>query len=422
MLPLEEYVANYDSILEDKPFQFGNMKGKVLDKSKFFNDHSDYEVLLRDQIPNKYSSYFYFPNNDSEIELGRSSIKENVNINGTKNNNKKVNSNKLNLSPIKNHSDNINSSIKDSEVLFKKDYSSVPEYLQKDIKSSDTDFSLDLGDLDLPKNHKRYNSNLRKPSNSNSYIKSSNILQKSFDINIDDIDDFCEQTFKILNKNSLEDKDGKELNFMIQTLIENLKDLKSENSLLKSNSQEMKLIVNDLNKLINSYKSKLKSYYLENKTLKSKLNATLQQKLVTDSINTIENIDQSNDTDNLDDIDKQIKKLKEKREKIVQAKSKKPFTDINLSELSDNIVNRLLIQLQNHKNGNHSEASKHALDNDHQDCPFCVKSKENDLFSTLFSNSSCKELGQNQIIELLAERIKMKLNTNTDNKNIPDIW
>ncbi|GMM27311.1 hypothetical protein DAMA08_000270 [Martiniozyma asiatica (nom. inval.)] len=57
-LPLDSYISNYEAILCDKPLIYGNMKGLTLNKDKFFRDHSDYEVLMRKEIPSKYKKYF----------------------------------------------------------------------------------------------------------------------------------------------------------------------------------------------------------------------------------------------------------------------------------------------------------------------------------------------------------------------------
>lgn len=386
ILPLEEYVANYDSILENKPFKFGNMKNRVLDKSKFFHDYSDYEILLRNEIPEKYSKYFCDAKNlefddEADIEIGRS--------------------NKLNLSPVKNILEN---GIKDSEVLFKKDKKF--KIVNGKDNEDDAEFSLDLGNL-LSRNKQ---AQPKPQSKKESKYSSENNTKEIIDI--DNIDNFYEKTFKILSKNSLVDNDGKQLNYMIKSLIENLKDLKIDNNLLKTNSNDMKTIINDLNKLIDSYKSKLRLYYNENKNLK---NIVKNQKFYDDDNNN-DNIDSSDQIDeDIDSLDKKINLLQLKRQRLIEKRKHNNSyqKNLNIDELSDNIVDKLMKQLQDHNQHNN---------NSHSDCPFCENTKQSDIILTSLLTSNLKISNQENIIELLAERIKCKLDKNNDNKSIPDIW
>lgn len=411
-MPLEEYVANYDSILENKPFKYGNMKGKKLDKSKFFNDYSDYEILLRNEVPPKYYKYFDDHLSDSmidDIEIGRS--------------------NKLNLSPVKKHQEN---GVKDSELLSKKesklesDSTTLFRNLKKSLVNDENSFSLDLGNLDIP------NSNNRKRNLPAKLLKTNptgNRKLNTFETpEIDEVEDFdalYEKTFKLLNKNSVVDNEGKQLNLMIQSLLETLKTVKDENIQFKANSENMKLIIKDLNSLINSYKSKLRDYYEENKSLKTMIkNERKMTRNIKSSDTTRNNIDVEND--DLKSIDEQIYLLQVKRQRLMEReKLNRESKEINLGNLSEDIVRKLMKQLQEH-NG-HMDDNKNATptsNENHDSCPFCKKnSKTSDnMLTKLLSNSQMTSLDQDEIIDLLASRIKFKLDTSNDGKKLPEIW
>lgn len=411
IMPLEEYVANYDAILENKPFKFGNMKGKKLNKAKFFNDHSDYEVLLRKEIPEKYAKYFINENRkpsaqkDSDI-MGVNNYHDDFEIEYPRSNN-------MNLSPIKSHTEK---GVKDSEVLlgksgkqifsdnlnfFKNDNEDDTEKLMK------SEYTLNLGDLN---NHNDpFNEDMiQKKVPKYQKVEFNSELDKDLDISslqIDDLDDLFEKTFKKLNKNSLNNKDGKELNSVIMKLVENLKDYKSENSKLKNDVNDMNLIIKDLNKLASVYKTKLKAYYLENRSLKSQLQNTHQPEF--------ESSNSSAKIESVESIDSEIEAL-QMRKKLLTQKSN---PQINISSLSDEIVKKLMNQLIQHNNGNHKSDEKH---NQHQDCPFCETKPSKDSFiRDLFSDKSFKS--QEQIIDLLAERLKSKLSQDGQT-NLPEIW
>ncbi|GAV28731.1 hypothetical protein PMKS-002206 [Pichia membranifaciens] len=413
IMPLEEYVANYDSILENKPFKYGNMKGKRLNKSKFFNDYSDYEILLRNEVPPKYYKYFDDHSSDAmidDIEIGRS--------------------NKLNLSPVKNHQEN---GVKDSELLSKKesklesDSTTLFRNLKKSMVNDENSFSLDLGNLDIP------NSNNRKRNLSAKLLKTNptgnrklNTFETSEIDELEDFDALYEMTFKLLNKNSVVDKEGKQLNLMIQSLLETLKTVKDENIQFKANSENMKLIIKDLNSLINSYKSKLRDYYEENKSLKTMIkNERKMTRNIKSSDTSRNNIEV--ESEDLKSIDEQIYLLQVKRQRLMEGeKLNRESKEINLGNLSEDIVRKLMKQLQEH-NG-HMDDSKNAtptnFNENHDNCPFCKKqSKTSDnLLTKLLSSSQMTSLDQDEIIDLLASRIKFKLDTSNDGKKLPDIW
>lgn len=426
IMPLEEYVANYDSILENKPFKFGNMKGKVLNKSRFFNDHSDYEVLLRENIPEKYQPYFESPVNsptslkktnsdELDIEIGRSS-------------------NNLNLSPIKTNQEN---GVKDTEVLFKKSTKNHTNDVnllkgKQNSNVSTTDYSLDLGDLNLKKKG-----------------RSSKVADIDIDFTVDNIDHLEGQHFKKLSRHSLEDNEGKKLNSMIQTLVTNLKDVKSENVNLRKNVDDLNAIVKDLNALVGNYKDKLRNYHRENKLLKLKLKNTLKaqnEKSIVYEKEYLPVIDKPDSADkdeniDIDEIDEKIRELMSRRESLQkQSQAHTP----NLEGLSDEIVNKLLSQLKEHskhdsrpelvekaKNNencprDHSHDSTHdELRDDqhgiHRDCPFCEDSAKKASIPTFLLNSKNSDLSQEEIIELLAERLRVKMNIDAS-KSVPDIW
>lgn len=412
-MPLEEYVANYDSILEDKPFKFGNMKGKTLNKSKFFNDYSDYEILLRNEVPEKYNKYFDdLSNNDNdneiEIEIGRS------------------NKNPLNLSPIKNNLDN---GFKDSQVLSKKEsklenFSNNLENLYNDndnIKNnngnkSKINFKLDLGDLNLNKNE-----NKNKTNNSN--------INSNIEINdLDNLDDLYEKTFKLLNKNSIIDNEGKQLNKMIQTLLDNMKSIKSENKKLNNNANDLKLIIKDLNSLITNYKLKLKSYYKENKHLK---NVIEQQQYGerrnikinnNDNIKNVKNNESFDEIDNdVDSIDRQIQLLQIKKRKLLERTNRQTQNSLpSIDDLSKDIMEKIMKQLNDHNNKN--QKSIHDNDVDHENCPFCTSnSKDSNILLSKVLNSN-SDINLDEFIELLADRFKFKMDINNNTNPLPDVW
>lgn len=452
IMPLEQYVGNYDSILENKPFQFGNMKGKILNKSRFFNDHSDYEVLLRTNVPGKYFKYFDTAgpvSGSSDIEVCRSHLgKSSV-----------PSSSRLNLSPIKNHSDN---GVKDSEVLLGKQPSSGSRN-QSSYNRKENEYTLNLGDLNevshspepQPRDAYEYKSTARfRSENQNkSQPKTKNKIANKdkyentnrnqpheyghgFDtsVSLDDVtelrrgnmDHIYDEAFKVLGNSSLVDDKGKQLNVLIRNLIENLQDLKRKNSSLASNNNDLNMIIKDLNSLIVSYKSKLNSYYTENKSLKAKLasaskllhkqDSVIPKSSEPNSMNHRQDIDSMCD---IEEIDKQITLLQKKKSDLM--KRKKLVIPTDLSQLSDDIVNKLLAKLQSHNEDNHTE-SRNSQANINFDCPFCDVSKKEDLFSSLLSNSTNNQLSQEKMIDLLAERINLKLNKDNSSKAIPDIW
>lgn len=412
IMPLEEYVANYDSILENKPFKYGNMKGKKLDKSKFFNDYSDYEILLRNEVPPKYYKYFDDFSSDSmidDIEIGRS--------------------NNLNLSPVKNHQEN---GVKDSELLSKKesklesDSTTLFRNLKKSLVNDENSFSLDLGNPDLPNSINRKRNLPAKSLKTNP--TSNHKFHTSDTSEIDGLEDFdalYEKTFKLLNKNSLVDKEGKQLNMMIQSLLETLKTIKDENIQYKANSENMKLIIKDLNSLINSYKTKLRDYFEENRSLKT---------MIKDERKTARDIKSSNisrntfeiESDDLQSIDKQIYLLQVKRQRLIERKKMiRETKEVSLDDLSEDIVQKLLKQLQEHSG--HRDESMNSSDTgngNHNDCPFCKKesNQSDNLLTKLLSTSHTSSLDQDEVIDLLASRIKFKLDTSNDGKKLPDIW
>ncbi|KAG0687923.1 component of the polarisome [Pichia californica] len=427
-MPLEEYVANYDSILENKPFKYGNMKGKVLDKSKFFNDYSDYEILLRNEIPNKYFKYF---NLNDDIEIGRSN-------------------NKLNLSPIKNHQDN---GVKESQVITKKetnldsiDVSSSDNIKKKESIFYDDDdkankqFKLDLGDLNI---NKKENYKQKKTSTLSPIKNSLNI--DDLDIDGLDIDDLYEKTFKLLNKNSLVDNEGKQLNKMIQLLLENMKSLKLENEKLSINSNNLKLIIKDLNGLVNNYKIKLREYYQENKELKLKLNSESSKRsnkqrrnLVfenndNDDNNKEEEEERGKDFDNienddLDSIDQKIRFLQIKKKKLIERKNvNNVVPQPSIEEISNDIIQKVMQQLQSSKGDDKKESNPqlhhtHTTTNDHDNCPFCnpiSKDNSNILFSKVLNPES--NINLDDFIDILADRFKYKMNSVGDDSG-PEIW
>ncbi|KAG0675596.1 component of the polarisome [Pichia californica] len=428
IMPLEEYVANYDSILENKPFKYGNMKGKVLDKSKFFNDYSDYEILLRNEIPNKYFKYF---NLNDDIEIGRSN-------------------NKLNLSPIKNHQDN---GVKESQVITKKetnldsiDVSSSDNIKKKESIFYDDDdkankqFKLDLGDLNI---NKKENYKQKKTSTLSPIKNSLNI--DDLDIDGLDIDDLYEKTFKLLNKNSLVDNEGKQLNKMIQLLLENMKSLKLENEKLSINSNNLKLIIKDLNGLVNNYKIKLREYYQENKELKLKLNSESSKRsnkqrrnLVfenndNDDNNKEEEEERGKDFDNienddLDSIDQKIRFLQIKKKKLIERKNvNNVVPQPSIEEISNDIIQKVMQQLQSSKGDDKKESNPqlhhtHTTTNDHDNCPFCnpiSKDNSNILFSKVLNPES--NINLDDFIDILADRFKYKMNSVGDDSG-PEIW
>lgn len=408
-MPLEEYVANYDAILESKPFKYGNMKGKVLNKSQFFNDHSDYEVLLRKDIPHKYDKYFSKEFVDQKEQKSRFQKRNdgfNPDNKGDDIEIEYARSNNINLSPIKSPMER---GIKDSEVLLKKSHknsiSDTLDYLRSGNnteKLMSTDYSLDLGNLASKQKPIQKN---EKPSMYEKQSIRPNPNLEFSDSQFDDSDETYEQTFKKLNKSSLINDDGKEVNSMIMKLMENLKDLKTENMKLQKDTNDMKFIIKDLNDLASAYKIKLKSYYLENKSLKSKLQHTIleqPQHKATPSVN------------NLDSIDEQIKLLLKKKELLIQTSKQ----NVDLSSLSDDIVKKLMNQLKIHNSENHKEDECLGA---HHNCPFCqTKPAEENLIQSLFSKDSFKS--QESIIDLLAERLKSKMVQLDHGKDVPEIW
>lgn len=406
IMPLEEYVANYDAILENKPFKFGNMKGKKLNKAKFFNDHSDYEVLLRKEIPDKYTKYFVDSDNQPSNEKNChnfNDVYDDIEIEYPRSNN-------VNLSPIKSHTEK---GIKDSEVLFHKKKLSDDFDFLKTLKTDKddtenlmkTEYTLNLGNLGKRDDQV----NCTKPRKMQDYQKISSMAEQKLDVSdlpIADLDELFEKTFKKLNKNSLDDKDGKELNLAVMKMVENLKDYRSENLKLKNDINDMDLIIKDLNKLASIYKSKLKSYYFENRNLKQQLQKTRQLR--------DESIPSQNNIESVESIDNKIEALQMKKKLLTSDVN----TKMNVSSLSDKIVEKLMAQLKQHNNENHLSAEQL---NQHQDCPFCeVKTSKDVLFSDLFSSNSAKS--QEQIIDLLAEKLKSKLNTGAQTANLPEIW
>lgn len=146
-LSTPDYFDNYHSLLEDRPLVCGNLKGQRLNKSAFFKDHSDYEVLLRNKIPERYWRYFEAASEDEQeadvdIELGRSnaantspqrrSIWSNDGIKETKTDEINLNLGSLKLNKAKTHSDDsLGSSLK---LEFD---SSAPRDVAKGKKSVD---------------------------------------------------------------------------------------------------------------------------------------------------------------------------------------------------------------------------------------------------------------------------------------------
>lgn len=446
-MPLEEYVANYDSILENKPFKFGNMKGKVLNKSKFFNDYSDYEILLRNEIPSKYFKYF---NNvtkknydedgntgiddDLEIEYGRSSRQQQQSQQQKRQNIISQGSD-LNLSPVKNQLD---AGIKDSQVISKEEnkidspLKSTSSFCKTSNKlfNDENEYSLDLGNLNI--------NNLKKkvsPKSRENIPKASKKID-SFTLDVDqdleDMDEIYEKTFKLLNKNSLVDNEGKQLNSMIQSLLETLKTVKQENDKLKGNNNEMKLIIKDLNILINSYKLKLRDYYQENKSLKAMIknerNSNIKKKIrYEEPVTDINDLSEEDDS-TMDDIDRKIKALQEKKKHIQHKKAtlQKDTPEVDFTNLSENIVQKIMYQLKEHLNHSNkpNENFMTEKNNEHGNCPFCKKSESENILSKLLVNSdSCaSQINLEELVELLADRFKFKLDNLNSSKTVPDVW
>ncbi|GMF06228.1 unnamed protein product [Ambrosiozyma monospora] len=73
-LPIEQYDANMQAYYKKRPFPFGNMKGKVLNKSKFLDDGLDVELIMRRNVPPKYAKYFESPTGN-DIDGSRKPIK-----------------------------------------------------------------------------------------------------------------------------------------------------------------------------------------------------------------------------------------------------------------------------------------------------------------------------------------------------------
>lgn len=449
IIPLEAYVANYDAILESKPFKYGNMKGKILNKSKFFKDHSDYEVLLRKEIPDKYTQYFNTPKDEQQpVELDDNIFNSKVEINDDEDDKyfdveiEYPRSNNLNLSPIKSP---MEKGVKDSEVLGKKFQGIELEddtfhYLKSRNNTENimsAGYSLNLGNLS------NFNENKRMPSKSkiqNKTIQKENTNDVS-DVQFEDLDDLYEQTFRKLNKSSLMNDDGKQLNLMIMKIMDNLKESKAENVKLRNNVNDMNMIIKDLNKLATVYKTKLKSYYLENKNLKGKVQSLLYEQAskpyvskteavmknnymekndVKSSVDETGKVHSSNETDEIDEIDKQIKRLQiqklQKKNELAQINHISPTADV--SALSDEIVKKLMIQLKQHTNENH-QVDKHA--NLHGDCPFCeTKPNKENILSGLFGDVNLQS--NENMIDLIAERLKSKMMQVDDVNDLPEIW
>ena len=432
ILPLDEYVANYDALLESKPFKYGNMRGRVLNKSKFFNEHSDYEVLLRNDIPEKYTKYFECPTSIlvDDVEVGRSAVKSHG-----------IRSTNINLSPRK-HQPEVG--YKTSEVLHRHSGASPDEDLKSfnwndenyalfdnySKKSTDKSHSLDLGDLKLSSTSKANAKPATKDAKPQFKNKGPEPLLRTRQtvIDVDDIDHLCDQTFQRLNKTSLIDEEGEKLNVMIKTLTGKLKEAHAENSILRSNIDNSKIIIEDLNGLVVNYKQKLKAYYSENKMLKRKIHEQEQSNDLStykyaghDSYNESSNVKTSNTNrmpSTLDSLDEQIKMLHIRRRELADAEKRSTTnsSQLNAEELSENIVKHLFEQLKAHNH--HSESIKHETEDAHE-CPFCDQQKAQNIFDDL-KLSSAGNLSQSQMIEIIADRIQEKLSGKEKAK--PDVW
>ena len=436
-LNTNEYLDNYQSMMSELPFKHGSRKGYVLNYKNLINDNHDYDEVLRENVPSKFNKYFSKPLSsssssslfdntlNSEIEIGRSS--------------------KINLSPTKNHKENgIKESFIDDKFISNINLSFNDKSSNDDLN---LDFNIDNDDLndtmDLLNSKSYVNNNLSKlenryymnlDSNEKKETKYKNKENLKTIDEIDEIDKLCDNTYRKLNNKSLIDGEGKELNILIQGIINKLKDinnqnesLNSQNKSLNNNLNESKLIIKDLKHLIDSYKLKLKKYSL-----------ALQRQNIKNS-NNFESIDNFNDVNS---IDKQIQLLLAKKKSLQERKSipntNTSSNNIDISKLSDDIVQKLISQLSNHEfnhsinkdntkeNKDHDHDHDHNQDQDqHLDCPFCNEDTSNDLFSS-FNLKLDNNLNQDDFINKLAETLQHKLKSNEkkidENKKLPVIW
>ncbi|QPG77398.1 hypothetical protein FOA43_004811 [Brettanomyces nanus] len=234
-LPMDQYKANYADILHGNPLRYGNMRGQVLLKDKYRRDFNDFDLVLRRNVPAKYTPYFELPtlfsaessaDDYDEIEIGRSSPSKTG----------------YNLSPLKTNrtSGSSNVAFKDSENLVKMD--------NNIFNDDETKY---LG--------KRKKISRKKP------------------MLVDDLDSLVERTYSYIDSNLHGDS---RLDKMVSSLVGRLRQLKIENDELKKQerSADGKPVNNrplsrGIRFLIGSYKEKIEEYTLENSKLRRELKA-----------------------------------------------------------------------------------------------------------------------------------------------------
>lgn len=407
-----QYFQNYEALLAGDPLPHGNLRGRKLDKNAFFKDHSDYEVLLRNDIPEKYWEYFDGnrdddDDGDSEIEIGRGGV---------------------NISPQR-------------RSIWSND----------GIKETKTDeLNLNLGNLKL-NNLKQKRQPIAEPSESFKldFESDSNIKQdKKVDFNIK-----SNKYKKLPNKTKPTELDN-HLETLTNQLVKENAQLKYENESLINKLDAANDIIRYETDAYESIREKLKIYVMKYKKA-SKVIQRVQSR--GEEIHSDPPIDISSDrelslsVDNelnipeVDQIDTQIAELKAKKSQIILERKLKLSKESKLRDLESKLTNSTIVNInipadlakllaqkmlnmesnsikqddkQDDKQDIKQEDHHHKFHPDTDNCPFCKSSNEED---DILKSTNMSKQQWDSLLQYLTERIGSNLATNPSIKD-PEVW
>lgn len=396
-LATQEYFANYEALLAGEPLPHGNLRGKRLDKNAFFKDNSDYEVLLRKDVPSKY--WGYFTDDDMEIEVGRGPVS---------------------VSPQR-------------RSIWSND----------GVKETKTD-ELNLGSLKLDKKEHTPENNSKtgiKPGSLRSSSESFNLEFESDAINPKKVDfSIKSNEYKKLPEKTRPTEVDNHLEALTNQLVKENGELRAENKILASKLDAANDIIKYETNAYETIREKLKVYVTkyrkaEKMIKRMELESEKREVQENDEENAVEN---EFITQQVQDIDTQIAELREKRAQIVSHErinrmreaelktlesklTNSTVLNINISpELAKMIAQKLLGNMETEPLEKKSEAdashnvSHQTFHADVENCPFCKTLPSKD---TIFNTTNMSQSQWDTLVDHLTEKVR----ENLGNKSA-DVW
>lgn len=396
-----QYFQNYKALLSGEPLPNGNLRGRTLDKNAFFRDYSDYEVLLRNDIPEKYWGYF---NEDdySDIEIGRGGINVSPQRKSIWSNDgiKETKTDELNLGNLK---------------LNKSKQTKKKQPIKELSESFNLEFESDtINNINM---NKKVDFNIK----SNEYKKLPNKTKPTeFDNHLETL------TNQLVKANS-------ELKFENGSLI---KKLDAANDIIKYETNAYESIREKLKVYVTKYKKATK--VIQQLQLKGELHSDPINIPSSSSVEIGETeLENEYKIPEVDEINTQIAELKAKRSQLIMERKLRISKKSQLKDLESKLTNSTIVNInipldlakviaQKMLNIDTDVKSETTEENHHSkfhpdldNCPFCETSSNKE--EEVLKSTNMSKQQWDSLLQYLTERISSNLSTNSPLKN-SEVW